>query len=90
MPVTKTKRDCYEVRELGEWANITLNCWGNPEAKRYGGEIVISSSFGTWSNAWSSCSVPFKQFLAEANFDYLFTKFMGTKLDRFDGNATFA
>jgi hypothetical protein len=30
MPVTKTTRECYEVREgkpCGEWANITLHCW---------------------------------------------------------------
>ena len=54
----------------------------------YCGEIVINSSFGTWSNTWTACGVPFKQFLTRAEFDYLFTKFMGIKLNCFDGNAT--
>lgn len=98
MPVTKTTRECYEVREGrpgGEWANITLACWDNPPqpgyshtSMYYGGEIQIHSSFGSWGHAWNSCAVPFKQFLTGAEFDYVFTKFMGTKLDCFDGDAS--
>jgi hypothetical protein len=97
MPVTKTTRECYEVRDDrrgGEWANITLACWDNPPqgytrtSMYYGGEIQIHSSFGSWGHFWSSCAVPFKRFLIGAEFDYVFTKFMGTKLDRFDGEAS--
>ena len=98
MPVTKTTRECYEVREgtpYGEWANITLNCWqrmANVGTKHEGiyycGEITIQSSFGTWGYIWTACSTPFKHFLQKAEFDYVFTKFMGTKLDRFDGEAS--
>lgn len=98
MPVTKTTRECYEVRDgkrCGEWANITLACWDNPPqpgytrtSMHYGGEIQIHSSFGSWGHSWSACGVPFKRFLTDAGFDYVFTKFMGTKLDRFDGEAS--
>lgn len=98
MPVTKTTRECYEVRDGrrgGEWANITLACWDNPPQPGYtrtsmycGGEIQIHSSFGSWGHSWSSCAVPFKRFLVGAEFDYVFTKFMGTKLDRFDGEGS--
>jgi hypothetical protein len=95
MPVAKTMRECYEVRENHEWANITMSCWENPPSKDskrgmyYCGEIVINSSFGAWANTWTACGVPFKQFLASAGFDYLFTKFIGNKLDCFDGDASF-
>lgn len=98
MPVTKTIRECYEVRNGwpgGEWANITLKCWDNPPQPGYSrtsmyycGEITIQSSFGTWGYIWTACAVPFKQFLLGAEFDYVFTKFMGHKLDRFDGEAS--
>ena len=98
MPVTKTTRECYEVRDGkrgGEWANITIACWDNPPqpgyartSMYYGGEIQIHSSFGSWGHAWNACAVPFKSFLIGSEFDYVFTKFMGTKLDRFDGEAS--
>lgn len=98
MPVTKSMRECYEVREdqrYGEWANITLACWENPRHPDYGrtsmyycGEITIQSSFGTWGNIWTACGVPFKKFLIGVEFDYVFTKFMGAKLHRFDGEAS--
>lgn len=98
MPVTKTTRECYEVREgkpCGEWANITLHCWQRTanvgtkhEGIYYCGEITIQSSFGTWGYIWTACSAPFKHFLTKIEFDYAFTKFMGTKLDRFDGEAS--
>ena len=97
MPVTKTTRECYEVRDGqrgGEWANITLACWDRPVGRGpgrdtyYCGEITIQSSFGTWGYIWTACASPFKQFLQKVEFDYVFTKFMGTKLGRFDGEAS--
>lgn len=95
MPVSKSVRECYEVRENHEWANITLKCLdrranvGTPhEGTYYCGEITIQSSFGTWGYVWTACGVPFKQFLLRAEFDYVFTKFMGTKLERHDGDGT--
>lgn len=98
MPVTKSMRECYEVRDgrpCGEWANITLKYWDNPPQPGYSrtsmcycGEITIQSSFGTWGYIWTACAVPFKQFLQQAEFDYVFTKFMGHKLRKFDGEAS--
>ena len=97
MSVSKTVRECYEVRHNREWANITLRCWsrpvnaGTPHADiDHCGEITIQSSFGTWGNIWTACGCPFKVFLQRAEFDYVFTKFMGVHLERFDGDATFA
>ena len=97
MPVTKTMRECYEIRDGkrgGEWAYITMHCWDNPapdgSARNmyYCGQITIQSSFGTWGHTWTACGVPFKQFLIDVDFGYAFTKFMGTDLVRFDGEAT--
>ena len=95
MPVTKSGREGYEVRENHEWASITWACWASPpppgstRGMYYCGEITIQSSFGTWGYVWTACGVPFKQFLMRAEFDYVFTKFMGTKLERHDGVGTF-
>jgi hypothetical protein len=98
MPVTKTLRECYEIRDGrpgGEWANITLHCWdrranvGTPhEGTYYCGEITIQSSFGTWGYIWTACADPFKEFLQQVEFDYAFGKFMGSKLDEFDGDGS--
>lgn len=95
MPVTKTVRECYEVRENREWANITLNCWSRPanvgtqhESTYYCGEIAIQSSFGTWGYIWTACANPFKEFLQEVEFDYAFGKFMGANLVQFDGDGS--
>ena len=82
MPVIKTLRACYEVRDgqrCGEWANITLRCWDNPPhagtsrtEMYYCGEIVIHSSHGNWANTWTACGEPFKRFLLDVEFDYIF------------------
>lgn len=98
MPVTKTVRECYEVRDGkpgGEWANITLHCWDRVanrgtkhEGTYYCGEITIQSSFGTWGYIWTACANPFKEFLQEVEFGYAFGKFMGAKLEQFDGEAS--
>jgi len=88
--ILKTTRECYEIRARYEWANITLRCWdrGVPGDTYHCGEIVIYSSFGTWGNTWTACSVPFKRFLQGIDFDYAFTKFMGGHLREFDGEET--
>lgn len=98
MPVTKSVRECYEVRDgrpVGEWANITLHCWdrlanvGTPhEGTYYCGEITIQSSFGTWGYIWTACANPFKEFLQEVEFDYAFGKFLGARLEQFDGDGS--
>lgn len=96
--VTKTTRECYEVRDGmrgGEWANIMLNCWSRPVSSGEGrtdtyycGEITIQSSHGTWGYIWTACAIPFKEFLCGVGFDYAFGKFMGSDLKQFDGEGS--
>lgn len=94
--VAKSVMETYTIIANHEHATIALRCWSRP-VKRYDGkpdltyhcgEILINSSFGSWANIWTACGTPFKDFLIDADFGYLFTKFMGTKLERHDGEGT--
>ncbi len=88
MPVTKTNRECYEIRDgKGEWATIALADWERPSPEGqpyYSGQILIHSSYGSWANSWSHCGSPFKEFLQKIEFLYTFRKFMGSDLGEFD------
>lgn len=94
--VTKSVMETYTISANHEHATIALRCWsrtvkrhdGKPDGTYYCGEVLINSSFGSWANTWTACGFPFKEFLAAAGFDYLFTKFMGSKLERHDGEGT--
>lgn len=95
MSITKTTdAEVYRIWKDHEWATIMLRCWSRPvnsggrETTYYCGEIMIHSSFGAWANTWTACGEPFKAFLLDAEFDYVFTKFMGTELRVWDGEAT--
>lgn len=94
MSVTKEAMDCYRVRANGEWATICVREWTvgdcqlTSEKIRYCGEILIHSTFGSWGNSWTHCGCRFKKFLSFADFDYLFTKFMGGNLYTFDGEKS--
>lgn len=96
--VTKSVMETYTIRANHEHATIGLRCWsrpvqrhdGKPDDTYYCGEIMINSSFGSWANTWTACGRPFKEFLIDTSFDYAFTKFMGTQLERYDGEATVA
>lgn len=96
MSVTKTTdAEVYSVRSKHEWATIMLRCWsrqanvGTPhEGTYYCGEILINSTFGAWAYVWTACGEPFKQFLMHAEFDYVFTKFMGSRLEVWDGEGS--
>lgn len=92
MSVTKTM-DCehYVVRKSYEWASIVVRRWSVDEGAdkvRHCGEILIHSSYGSWANSWGHCGVPFKRFLIGADFDYVFTKFMGNSLQIFDDQGS--
>lgn len=95
MSCIKSTMESYQIRKDHEYANISLRCWDNPppaDSSRgmyYGGEIMIHSSFGSWAYSWNACGSPFKRFLLGAGFDYIFGKFMGHALERFDGEASF-
>lgn len=96
MSCTKTTAaEVYAVRKDHEWATIMLRCWSRPanvgtphEGTYYCGEILIHSTFGAWANTWTACGEPFKAFLIDAEFDYVFTKFMGTRLQVWDGEGS--
>lgn len=98
MSVTKTTdAEVYIVGKNFERATIVLRCWSRPanvgtphECTYYCGEILINSTFGCWANVWTACGEPFKRFLLDAEFDYVFTKFMGTKLEVWDGEGSVA
>lgn len=77
-----------------EWATIVVREWcTQPDPmcggrKRECGEILIYSSFGSWAHQWGHLGTPFRRWLLTADFGYVFTKFMGEKLSRFDGDAS--
>lgn len=75
-----------------EWATIAIREWSNNLSgaeRRERGEILIFSSFGSWAYQWGHLGLPFRRFLLTAEFDYVFTKFMGNDLEIYDGDATF-
>ena len=94
--VTRDTFDAYRVRggfDCAEWATICLREWSVggesvDERLRYCGEILIHSTFGSWAHQWGYLSRPFRQFLLEAEFDYVFTKVLGEKFQVFDGEGS--
>lgn len=89
MSVTKnTGAEVYSVKNAGEWATIVLRAWDEPSQEgsgRFRGELLINSTFGSWSHYWSAPGMPFKQFLVELEFDYLMGKLMGRDTDEHNG-----
>ena len=67
--------DCkqYKVSRYGESARINMIAMDRPErgGVHYSGEILIISTFGTWSRFWKPCTEPFQQFLLSVGFDDL-------------------
>lgn len=95
LSVTKDTVERYSIRAGHEHASIFIRCWERKanvdtphEGVYYCGEIAINSSFGSWGNTWTACADPFKRFLTQVEFDYIFGKFMGHALERFDGPAS--
>lgn len=93
MSVTKTTgAEVYSVKNAGEWATIVIRSWdelGLDGKPHHRGELLVNSTFGTWSNYWSALGVSFKKFLIGLEFDYLMTRLMGRELEEHDGIATF-
>lgn len=93
MTVHKEICERYLVSHNGERATISLSDWTRSANEGrdtyYCGEIMIHSSFGNWGHTWTACAEPFKAFLLGVEFDYMFTKFMGNDLRRFDGARSF-
>ena len=84
----------YDVRAGREWGTFCLRDWRrvdtSPSGERttYGGELLVHSSFGNWAYTWHACGMPFKEFLADCDRDYLMGKLLGDKLRTFDGELS--
>ncbi|WP_157641874.1 hypothetical protein [Burkholderia ubonensis] len=90
---SKSTCDIYRVWSKGEYATFCLDEWswdalGDPSRRRYGGELLVHSSFGQFCHTWNSCAVPFKQFLLGIGFDSFMTKCLGDDYLVFDGGAS--
>lgn len=94
MSVTKhTNADVYSVKNKGEWATIVVREWSDRREDGSDwprGEILINSTFGSWSQYWNAPGMRFKKFLIGLDFDYVFGRFMGLSLEQFDGDASVA
>lgn len=91
MNCEKTIYDAYRVSVNGEHATVCIADWASVEkgrAPRFGGEILVHSSFGSFGNTWTHCAEPFKQFLAGMGFDSFMKKCFGADLMEFDGHAS--
>lgn len=92
MTVHKDTAELYRIRsKSGEWATIALTDFETEgeSGKRYGGEIMIQSTFGNFAYYWSHCGVPFKQSLQKMDFGYFMNKAYGPNYRVFDGSGTF-
>lgn len=74
------------VKNAGEYATFYLRT--GKEEKYDWANLVIDSSFGTYSHYWSSMGMPARQFLKKISFDYWATKLFGAKDVVFDVDKT--
>lgn len=92
MTVRKDTAEIYRIRSNGgEWATIALTNYEShgESGMRYGGEIMILSTFGNFAYHWSHCGVPFKQSLQKMDFSYFMNKAHGPNYRIYDGPGTF-
>ncbi|WKZ86287.1 hypothetical protein N5B55_04875 [Ralstonia pickettii] len=88
--VTKSTMETYDIRKGGEWATFCVRRWADEQPGRFGGEILIHSSFGNYSNSWSACGVDFRQFLINTNYHYFMDKVLPNEHEEYDHEATVA
>lgn len=92
MSIKKTTgAEVYQVRNNGEWATIVIRPWADPGPDgtvHHCGELLINSTYGTWSHYWSAAGKNFKAFLAGLDYSYLMGKLLGTNLTVYDPKAT--
>lgn len=91
MSVSKEKCELYRITTAGDYATICVSEVATPDGERtrYGGEILISSSYGDYCNTWVSCAKPFKEFLVGLEFTYFMQKCRQHDYLVFDGAASF-
>jgi len=83
----------YHFRfEQWGWMNVFIHEMGPRGSSGYGcGELVIHSDWGTWAYVWTGIDEGkiLKQFLVEADCDYITRKLMGNRGDKeWDPEAT--
>lgn len=93
MPVTKSTIDRYQITTAGEWGTFCMKA-DTPEENSdgsltYGGDLLIHSSRGSFAYSWNNCGVPFSQFLADLDYDYLMAKLRGSKAVVFDPQGSY-
>lgn len=93
MKSSKSTCEMYRISANGEYATVCLSDWsrdvvGHPSEQRYGGEILVHSSFGVFCHQWSNCGLPFKAFLLEIEFESFMSKCLGNDFLQFDGRAS--
>lgn len=95
--VFKHQMDAYAIRKNLEWATICVVEFPSRQVDShksekycvYGGEILIHSSFGSYGYSWNNLGEPFRRFLVNVDFGYLFSKLKGGDLFIYDGEKTF-
>lgn len=90
--IKKKTCDLYEVRAGYDWATICMRKWQSQSPSgeiRYGGEILIHSSFGNYNNTWGHCGHDFASFLLAMRRDSFAEKTMGLAAEVYDGPQTF-
>lgn len=94
MPVIKSQLAKYRVLRNGESATIALGDWANPKADgkpvTYSGELLVHSTLGSFSYIGHCCTVPFKQFLANIDFNGFVQNCLGRAYQEFDSQETVA
>lgn len=66
--------ECIRVQCNGEWATVCYQGWKSAETPRYGGEILVHSSYGNFAHAWGNIGVPFPDFLAKVSMESFMNK----------------
>lgn len=82
----------YEIRLNGEYATICVECTQAERSgeTRYGGHLLVSSSFGAFAHQWTHCGEPFHEFLKGISFDSFIMKVRGEDAYVFDLEGTIA
>lgn len=88
--ITKKMIQAYEVRNDGEFGNVSIEeiSYSSFDNDRHACRVMITSSFGDYGYFWSHCGGRGKKFLTHMSMDYAMGKFMGSRLDVFDFDAT--
>lgn len=84
--IRKSNLEAYKISKDGEYAIIGLDI--NVGGSYNGGEIIVSSSYGTWSYNFSNTGMPFKNFLIKLSKEYVAGKFLMDKAHVLDWDRT--